>query len=194
MAIDPKKVLVGAPDQSATTGAVNYADLGTTLPTDARTALSEDFTDCGYVSPEGLVISPEYSIVAIKDWSLSKIRSLLEEFTGEMTFTFIQTDYDSLVSIFGEDNVTKTDATATSGEIITIRIGARLPPAKVYAFNMKDGAARARVILPNAQPVLNGEISFVANAAINWPVKLECNANADGDSIIIITDDGVTTA
>ena len=38
MAIDAKKVLVGAPNQSSTTGAVNVAPLGTALPTDAKSA------------------------------------------------------------------------------------------------------------------------------------------------------------
>ena len=85
MAIDTKKVLVGAPDQSATTGAVNYAPTTATAPTDAASALA-GFTSCGYVSEDGLTVSTEYSTTQIRDWSRSVVRTLLDEFTGTVMF------------------------------------------------------------------------------------------------------------
>lgn len=194
MAIDAKKVLVGAPDQSSTTGAVNYADTTTTLPTDATTALGNAFTSAGYVSEDGLTLSTDYGTVTIKDWSKATVRTLLDEFTGEATFAFIQTDYESLCAIFGAGSVTRTVANAQHGEQITVKIGAHLAPAKMYAFNMKDGTARVRVVLPNATPTLDGDLTFVAGEAINWPVKLTCGADANGESIYIYTDDGVVSA
>ena len=193
MAIDAKKVLVGAPNQSSTTGAVQYAATTATLPTDATTAWAAG-TSCGYVSEDGLTISASYSTTDIKDWSKSAVRTLLDEFTGEVTFSFIQTDYESLCAIFGEDYVVKTDATSSAGEKITIKIGAHMAPAMAYVFNMKDGDARMRVVLPNAQPVLDGELTFVAGSAINWSVKLSCSADTNGESIYIYTDDGVVSA
>lgn len=194
MAIDAKKILVGAPDQSATTGAVNYADTDATMPTDARTALGNGFTSCGYVSEDGVTVTPSFSTGKIRDWSRNVRRTLLEEFTGEVTFSFIQTDYESLVALFGEDAVTRTAATTTHGEQLTIALGAQLAPAKAYAFNMKDGDARVRILLPNAQPTVDGDLTFVANQPINWAVHLDCSADANGKSIYIFTDDGVVSA
>lgn len=193
MAIDAKKVLVGAPDQSSTVGAVNFADTDATLPTDATSQLS-GFESAGYVSEDGLTIAASYSTTDLKDWSRSTIRTMLDEFTGEVTFSFVQTDYESLCAIFGDENVTRTEADRTHGERISVKIGAHMAPAKAYVFNMKDGDARMRVVLPNAQPVLNGDLTFVANTAINWPVKLSCGADASGESIYIYTDDGVASA
>ena len=194
MAIDATKVLVGAPEQSSTTGAVLYAPVGTTLPTDATTAPASGFEDGGYVSEDGLTISASFNTTDIKDWSKGTIRTLLAEFTGEVTFSFVQTDYESLCAIFGSDHVTKTAATSSTGEKITIKIGAHMAPAMSYIFNMKDGNARVRVVLPNAQPVLNGDLTFVAGDAIHWPVKLSCGADASGESIYIHTNDGVVSA
>ena len=194
MAIDATKVLVGAPDQSATVGAVNYAPTTTTLPTDASSALGQGFTKCGYVSEDGLVISTDYGTKEIKDWSKSTVRTLLDEFTGEVTFSFIQTDYESLCAIFGSENVVKVDATSTHGTQITVKIGAHIAGAKAYVFNMKDGNAKVRVVLPNATPTLNGDLTFNAGDAINWSVKLTCGADVNGESIYIYTDDGVTSA
>lgn len=190
MSIDAKKVLVGAPDQSSTTGAVNVAPLGTTLPTDAAAALS-GFTPCGYVSEDGVSLAQDYSTNDIKDWSRSTVRSLLDEFTGEVSWTFIQTGYDELCAIFGADHVTRVLADATHGERIDVKIGAHLAEPKCFVFNMKDGDARVRVVLPNAQPVPDGDLTFKANEPISWGCKLTCNADEDGESIYVYTDDGV---
>jgi len=187
MAIDAKKVLVGAPNQSSTTGAVQYAAIGTTPPTDAKTAWNAG-TYCGYVSEDGLTLSANFNTVDIKDWSKSTIRTLLDEFSGEVTFNFVQTDYDSLCAIFGSESVSQ------SGNKITINIGAHMTAPKVYVFNMKDGEARMRVVLPNAQPVLNGALTFVAGAAINWPVKLTCGADSNGESIYVYVEEAPSSS
>ena len=118
---------------------------------------------------------------------------MLDEFTGEVKFAWIQTDYDSLVALFGSSNVTKTDATGSHGEQITIKMGARMAPAKAWCFDVKDGDARVRILLPNAQPTLDGDLTFVANDPIKWNVSLKCNADSNGDQILILTDDGITT-
>lgn len=194
MAIDAKKVLVGAPDQSATTGAVNIAPIGTALPTDATTALGNAFAKCGYVSEDGMTISQNYSTVNIKDWSRATVRTLLDEFTGEITFKFIQTGYEELSAIFGAENVEQTAATSSHGEQLAVQIGAHLADPACYAFNMKDGDAKVRVVVPNAQAVPDGDLSFVADEAITWGCKLTCNADASGQSIYIYTDDGVVSA
>jgi len=187
MAIDATKIIIGAPDQSSTTGAVNYAPTTATLPTDATSAL-QGFTSCGYVSEDGVTLTPTFNTANIKDWSKNTVRTLLEEFTGEVKFSFIQTDYDGLCAIFGSDHVTQ------SGDAITVKMGAHMAPARAFAFNMKDGEAKVRIVLPNAQAVVDGDITFVANQPINWGVKLDCGADENGESIYIhVDEDGTTT-
>ena len=182
MAIDAKKVLVGAPNQSSTTGAVNRAPLGTALPTDATSDLS-GFTSTGYVSEDGATLTQDYSTNDIKDWSRNTVRTLLEEFTGEITFTFIQTGYDELCAIFGSDYVSQ------SGGVIKVSLGAHMAPAGVFVLNMKDGDTRIRVIAPNAQPVPDGDLTFVANEPVSWGCKLSCNADANGECIYILVEE-----
>ena len=91
-------------------------------------------------------------------------------------------------------NASGPPATSTHGEQLTVKLGARMAPSKAYCFSMKDNDARARIVLPNAQPVINGSLTFAADAPISWPVTLKCSADANGDSIIIMTDDGVVSA
>lgn len=194
MGIDVKHVVVGAPDQSSTVGAVNWAPTGTTLPTDARAALPNTWKSGGYVSTDGVSLSMDQSTTAIQDWSLGHVRTLLEDFTGTVTFRFIQTDYESLCMLFGASNVTQTAATSTKGATISVNIGPELPPAKAFTFNMKDGDQRIRLCLPNAQPTVDGELTFVANEPISWGISLDCGIDSAGKCIYFIYDDGQVTA
>lgn len=192
MPINAANVVVGAPDQSSTVGAVNWAATSASMPTDAKTTLpSVTWTSGGYVSTDGVSLSIDQGTTSIQDWSLGHIRTLLEDFTGTVTFTFVQTDYNALCAIFGTSNVTLTPATVSSGALIKLQVGPELAPAKAWAFNMKDGDQRVRLVLPNAQPTLDGEISFVANEPISWSVSLDCNMDANGKSIYFYYDDGV---
>ena len=186
MSLDSKKIIIGAPNQS-TTGAVAYAPIDTTLPTTADGSLGGAWTSTGYVSEDGVTLTPNYSTTDIKDWSKATVRTLLDEFTGEIKFAFIQTDYDALVAIFGASNVQQ------SGNLITVKMGARMAPAKAWCFSMKDGDAKVRICLPNAQPVLDGTLSFVADEPITWGVSLKCNADSNGDNIVIMVDESTTT-
>lgn len=195
MPINAVNVVVGAPDQSSTVGAVNWAATNATMPTDAKTALpTSTWTSGGYVSTDGVSLSIDHGTTSIQDWSLGHIRTLLEDFTGTVTFTFVQTDYNALCAIFGESNVTQTAATSSAGTLIKVAIGPELAPAKAWCFNMKDGDQRIRLVLPNAQPTLDGDITFVANEPISWSVSLDCNMDGNGKSIYFYYDDGVTTA
>ena len=193
MAVNSSKIIIGVPNQS-TTGAVAFAATTADMPTTATSALdTSDWTDCGYVSEAGVTITPTYSTVDIKDWSRATVRTLLDEFTGEVKFSFIQTDYESLCAIFGSEYVTKTAATGAAGEQLKVRLGARMAASKAWCFSMKDGDARVRIVLPNAQPVLDGDLVFVASEPITWNLLLKCSADANGDAIVILTDDGQTT-
>ena len=84
MAVDAKKVYVGTPDQ-LTTGAILQAPLGTTVPdlqdiTPSKVTLDEGFKDCGYVSEDGVTITPDYSTSDIPSWGGAVVRRILEQF------------------------------------------------------------------------------------------------------------------
>lgn len=193
--IDAQKVYLPTPDQSATTGAVAVAPVGTTAPTDARTALPNDWDTGGYVDENGLSLSLTRSITPIKDWSQATVRNALTEFDGTLSFAFLQIDQFAAERILGTDNVEVTAATASAGEILKWKIGAELPDIEAWCFSMKDGNRRVRVYCPNAQITeLTGDITFVPNAANVWGCSLAAYPDENGKSIYVIYDDGVVVS
>lgn len=183
-------IFVASPVQT-TTGMVLDAPLGTPLPTDTKTDLNEVFKGSGYVSEDGVSVSPSWDTTELKDMSGSTVRTLLDGFTGEITFSLMNLlDTQSVKQAFGEGNVTVTPATTTEGQHLAIAIGAELPPAREWVFNMKDGDAKVRIVVPNGQITAIDSIEFNKSNSANLPVTLTCNSDNSGKSIYIYTDDG----
>ncbi|MDO5050000.1 MAG: hypothetical protein Q4D87_08990 [Actinomycetaceae bacterium] len=189
--IDATRVLVGAPEQSGASGAIEAAPLGTTLPASAVDTLAEAFVSSGYVSTAGVTVTPDMSTTDITDWSGATVRTMLENFKGSVAFSFIQMDGDSARMIFGDNNVTVTNATAEHGEQIAIAMGPQLPDPKSFVFKMKDGDNLIRIVLPNAQPTSWDEMTFNKTEAIPLGCTLSCYPDENNKSIYIYVDNGV---
>lgn len=190
MALNAKKVYAPAPNQSSTTGAVAVAPEGTSLPTDASTALPSAWDDSGYVSEDGLSVTITRTTTPIRDWSKSAVRNLLTEFTGQISLSFLQIDQFAAERMFGSSNVAVTAATTTKGELIKISIGAELPPIEAWCFSMKDGDARIRVCVPRGQMTDVNQVDFKPDAGNIIGGTLQCYADSTGKSIYFIYDDG----
>lgn len=193
MAVNSSNVFVGAPDQ-ATTGAILSAPVGTTLPTDTSTSLNVAFADSGYIGEDGLTLTPERSTTSIRDWSRAEVRRVLDEFSAELAWEHLELSADSLANYFGEDNVTVTAATVSTGTRTASVLNAADMPELSWVFQIKDGDRRIRIVVPRGQVSAQGEITFVSNDAVKLPVTLACLPDDSGNNVYIYTDDGVFSA
>lgn len=194
MALSAAKVLVGTADQS-TTGAIHNGAVLATVPTtfaEAETALAA-MTASGYVSEDGLELTPEYSTSNIPEWNGNTVRTILESFNGTLAWSLIQQDYESWVQAIGAEYVDKTAATMTTGEQLHIKLGSHLAPAQSWGFALKDGDTRIIIIVPNGQITTLDAISFNSTSAVALPVTLSCYDDGTGNPIHIFIDDGVKT-
>ena len=190
-------VRIGAPEQK-TTGAIKHAPVGTTLPVlsdigASGVTLDPAFVGDEYVSEDGLTLSPSMSTTNIKDWSGTVVRKLLEEFDGTLSWTMISTNEDTLKIAFGDDYVTSAAASSAHGAQVRAALGAHLPDTQSWVFLMKDGDARVVIVVPNGQITEVGDVTFVSNNALGWQVTLSTYPDSDGNSIYIMTDDGVVS-
>lgn len=192
-----KDVLVGAPDQKVT-GAIKSAPLGTSLPSlssisKAGVTLDPVFKGNEYISEDGLTLTPTMNTSEIKDWSGATVRKILESFDGTLSWTMISTNEGAMGVAFGIDHVTSNAATDAHGNQLKVELGAHLPESRSWVFLMKDGDARIVILVPEGQVTEVAEVTFAANAAIGWQVTLSTYPDSNGQSIYILTDDGVVS-
>ena len=191
-------VRVGAPEQSVT-GAIKHAPLGTAIPTladikKAGVTLNQAFAGDEYVSEDGLTLTPSRSTTDIKDWSGATVRKVLESFDGTLAWTMISTNAGALSIAFGSEHITSNAAGTDHGAQVQAALGAYMPEEQAWVFLMKDGDARIVIAVPDGQITEVGEVTFASNAAVGWNVTLSCYPDSSGNSIYIMTDDGVVTA
>lgn len=191
MAVNAANVFIGAPDQS-TTGAI----LSGPVATIAAAAQIDDvdlsgLTDSGYVSEDGVTITPEDTTESIKDWSGAEIRRILTEFTGTIAWTHLELSAGAARTYFGDDNVSIANATSTKGTQMRAALGKNELPAKRWVFKIKDGSRRILVVVPRGNISSRGEIPLTATGPVTLPVELSTYPDAAGQNIYIYTDDGV---
>ena len=189
MGVIASNVLTGAPDQ-LTTGPILSAPRGTALPTGLDSDIDPAFEDSGYISEDGLTLTPERSTEQVRDWSGSVVRELLTEFAAKLAWAHLETNEQSLKNYLGDDNVTVVDATSTEGKRITALLRSTEMPRKPWLFKIKDGDSRVLIVVPDGQVSETGEVSFVKSGAITWPVTLATYPDQSGVNVYIYLDDG----
>lgn len=167
-------ILVGAPDQTST-GAIFTAAIGSTLPTDANTALTTPWASAGYVTEDGVTLSNEFDTVDIKDWSGKVCRVLSTSASATVSFAALEFSKESLEQAFGASNV------VVSGGVTAITNPGVLPTAMSWVFNIKDGSKYVRLVIPNGQVTNFPDITFRSDEAITLPIELRCLPDGSGN-------------
>lgn len=165
--MDSNKVSFGKPKA---TGAVYVAPAGTTLPTDATTALDEAFVNLGYVSEDGLVESIETDTTDITAWGGDTVLSGQTSFSATYTVNLLETSPEVMKLLYGEDNVT------ASGDALTsVNVTADVLDKCVVVFEVAlTGGRIERIVLPSAQIVdRSGEVSYTDGEAIVYPAAFK---------------------
>ena len=86
-------------------GAVYRAPVGTTLPTDATTALNEAFVGLGYISEDGLTNANSPDGDKIKAWGGDTVYTYQKEKDDTFQFKLLEAlNPDVLKTVYGDDN------------------------------------------------------------------------------------------
>lgn len=123
--MDASKVTIGA---AKVTGAIYVAPNGTTLPTDATTALAGAFKLLGFTSDAGVTIAENRESDSITAWEgRTKILDLVTSYTESVAFTPIQCNDDVAKLMWGAGAVT----VGTGGAITAKHHGGILDPVAI---------------------------------------------------------------
>lgn len=159
-------------------GGIYFAPAGTTLPTDASTALASAFKNLGYVSEDGVTNSLSKETTEIKEWGGDVVDTVLNGQTDTFQFTLIESlDVDTLKAIYGNDNVTEASGA------ITITVNASEAPSGVYVIDMaQKGGKLKRIVIPNGKVSELGDIVYKADEAVGYDVTVSAALDASGNT------------
>jgi len=160
-------------------GAIYTAPLGTTLPTDAISELSDDFKSLGYVSEDGLTNENTPESENIKAWGGDTVANIQTSKEDRFTYTLLEVlNVDVLKQVFGDDNV---GGDLESG--ITIKANNKELKEHVVVIDMiLRGDVLKRIVIPAGKVAEIGEVSYVDNEAIGYEATLECIPDEEGNT------------
>ncbi len=156
-------------------GAIFRAPLGTTLPTDAVTALAEAFKNLGYVSEDGVTNSNSPESENIKEWGGSTVLTVQTGKEDTFSFKLIESlNPEVQKAVYGDDNVTGTPDTG-----MTVKANAKEQAASAWVIDMElNGGYFRRIVIPEAAVSEVGEITYVGTDAIAYDLTLSAALDA----------------
>jgi len=163
-----------------TSGAVFTAPVGSTLPTDAVTAInsiSEAYKDLGYVSEDGLTESISITTSAIKEWGGSIVLITQDEKTA--TFKFELIEYlNKEVQKFanGDANVSGTLESGMKISVTDVDVDERV----LVFWQILRGGIPLRIVVPRCKITAIGDIVYKGNEAVAYDLTVQAIKNDSG--------------
>lgn len=158
-------------------GAVYRAPLGTTLPTDAVTALGSDFVSLGFCSDDGLTNTNSPESDTIKAWGGQPVLNVQTGKEDSFQFKLIEVlNVNVLKAVYGDDNVTGTMSTG-----VTVTANNAEAPEAVWVFDMvmRDNAVK-RIVIPDAKISELGDIVYKDDEAAGYEITLQAMPDTTG--------------
>lgn len=162
-------------------GAIYRAPLGSTLPTDATTALDAAFVNIGYISEDGLVNSNTPTSENIKAWGGDIVLTTLTEKPDTFKFTLLEAmSEEALKAVYGDANVT---GDLTTG--LTIHANSNQQPDCAWVIDMvfKNNTIK-RIVIPDAGVSSVGDITYADGSAVGYETTISAMPDSNGDTHI----------
>lgn len=174
---DVTQVTAGKPKVG---GHIFRAPVGTTLPTDATTALDNAFVDMGYASEDGLTNANSPESTVIKAWGGTPVLTIQESKEDTFQLVFISAENVEVQKmVYGNTNVTGTNF--STGVSVTAN-AKELEEAAYVIETIARGNIAHRIVIPSAKPTEIGEIVYSDTDALGYDVTLGCTADEAGNT------------
>ena len=162
-----------------TGGAIFYAPTGSTLPTDAVTALDAAFVSLGYISEDGLSNENGPESDEINAWGGDVVYSYQTSRSDTFSFKMIEAlNPDVLKVVYGDANVTGDLATGLAVKANSDDLDEH---AWVVEMVLRGGVVK-RVVIPNGKVTEIDEITYADNEAVGYEVTISATPDASGNT------------
>lgn len=173
-------------------GGIWIAPVDATGPTGVSDPLDAAYEPAGYIGEDGVTEGGERSTTKIKAWGGDVVKVVQDEHSLTYAFTFIESiNATVLKAVYGEQNVTVTPATPTTGTVVKVDVTGETLEHHKFAFEIKDGNNRIRISAGDGQIIETGEITYSDSEVIAYPVTVECFADSAGVKATKWLDNGV---
>ncbi len=158
-------------------GGIWSAAKGSTLPTDASTALDSAFSSLGYVSDAGVQRSISRDSNVVHAWGGDPVAVLNTKKTETFKFKLIEpSDVGVLGITFGE-----ASGTLATGITVKSKSDISTPRAYVISTLMAD-SVHQRIVIPEGVVTNIGEIVYVDNDVVGFELTITAIADAQGNT------------
>jgi hypothetical protein len=176
MANNSANVTAGKPN---TAGAIYWAPLGTTLPTDTTDTLDVAFVSLGYCSEDGLVNTNSPENEDIKAWGGDTVLSVQTEKPDQFKFTLIEAmNVNVLKAVYGSNNVS---GTLSTGITITANSDELEYGSWVIDMILKGGVAK-RIVVPSGKITEVGDITYADGDAVGYESTMTAVPDTSGNT------------
>ena len=160
-------------------GAVYRAPLGSTLPTDASTALDAAFKALGYLTEDGVINSNSPESDTVNAWGGDTVLSLQKSKSDSFKFNLMETlNLEVLKSIYGDDNVTGTLA---AGIVVNANSDEQAEYVWVFEMVMRSGVLK-RIVVPQGKISEIGDITYSDGDAVGYDTTVMASPDASGNT------------
>lgn len=173
-------VSVGKPhgENGAYAGGFWYGDTTkVTVPTDATTALGENFTNGGYLSDDGVTNSRDRDTTTVTAFGGDTVLNATASVTETFTFGMLETTKDTMSFIYGPDNVTGTDDT------FTVKHNAKDAPrlCDIFEFAMTGDRVK-RIVIPQGQVTDLDDVEYTDGDAVKYSPTITAYPDSAGNT------------
>lgn len=166
-----------SPAKPGVGGGVWLAPFGSTLPTDASTALDQAFTSMGYVDENGVTRNISRNNTVVHAWGGDPVAVLSNQKTETFKFKCIEpSDIEVLGLTFGE-----ASGTLANGITVKSRGDISTPHAFVISTIMSNNVHQ-RMVIPEGVVTNIGDIVYRDNELVGFDLTITAIADAQGNT------------
>lgn len=163
----------------AIAGSIFVAPKGTTLPTDATSALDSAFECLGYVSDAGLTNSTTLETTDIKAWGGDTVLNIQTSKDDKFKFTLLEILNKSVLSfVNGSTNVSGDISTG-----LTVTVNNKDVEEVAIAINMllRDNTQK-RIVIPDCKISEIGDVVYSDSEAVGYETTVTCMPDSEGNT------------
>ena len=181
-------VSTGKPNIS---GAVFVAPRTAALPTDATSALGEDYTCLGFVTEDGLENENSMDFSQIIAWGGAIVYRALTEMQDNFTLKLLESENVNVMQVvYGKDRVKINGSVMPIGGVsgsvlpaggVTIDVAADTPQELIWVFDLAlRGDKKKRIVIPDGAITSRENISYTDADAIAYGITVAAYPDGEG--------------